>query len=64
MTTPSRGSEAAHRQDASEREGPVARHPWVPPTVTELPKLTDLTLATGSPIPGFGNTGGGGSTVF
>jgi hypothetical protein len=38
------------------------RMPWVAPTVEELPRLTDLTLATGDPIPGGGNTGGG--TVF
>jgi hypothetical protein len=38
------------------------RTQWVAPTVEELPRLTDLTLATGDPIPGGGNTGGG--TVF
>jgi len=64
MTTPSHGPDTAPRQDGSQSEQPVAKQPWVPPTLTELPKLTDLTLATGSPIPGFGNTGGGGSTVF
>jgi len=36
---------------------------WVRPEVTELPRLTDLTLQTGSPIPGFGDPGSG-STVF
>lgn len=40
------------------------RRPWVPPAVTELPKLTDLTLASDDPIGGGGGTGGGGSTVF
>jgi hypothetical protein len=35
---------------------------WVSPELTELPRLTDLTLMTGAPIPGWGNTGG--STVF
>jgi hypothetical protein len=43
---------------------PVARAPWVPPCVTDLPKLTELTLQTGSPIDGGGGTGGGGSTVI
>ena len=42
------------------------RRPWVAPVVTDLPRLTDLTLTTGSPqgnpIPGSGTTGGG-STV-
>jgi len=38
------------------------RRPWVAPVVTDLPRLTDLTLTTGSPIPGSGNTGTG-STV-
>lgn len=37
-----------------------ARRPWTPPAVRELPKLTDLTLA--SPIGGSGGIGG--STVF
>jgi hypothetical protein len=37
---------------------------WVSPALTELPRLTDLTLQTGSPIPGIGDPGGGGSTVF
>jgi hypothetical protein len=31
--------------------------------VTDLPRLTDLTLSTGIPIPGSGDTGGTGSTV-
>jgi len=42
----------------------LARRPWVSPLVTDLPRLTDLTLSTGAgnPIPGSGNTGSG-STV-
>jgi hypothetical protein len=36
------------------------RRPWQTPELTELPKLTDLTLISG--IPGGGGTGG--STVF
>jgi hypothetical protein len=42
----------------------AARRPWTPPTVEDLPKLTDLTLITGDPIGGGGGTGGGGSSVF
>ncbi len=38
------------------------RSPWRAPTLSELPKLTALTLA--SAIGGGGGTGGGGSTVF
>lgn len=38
------------------------RAAWEQPVITELPKLTELTLLTGSGIPGSGNTGGG--TVF
>jgi hypothetical protein len=38
------------------------RRPWIAPLLRELPKLTDLTLA--SAIGGGGGTGGGGSTVF
>jgi hypothetical protein len=37
---------------------------WVQPEITDLPRLTELTLLTGSPIPGGGGTGGGGGTVF
>ena len=40
---------------------PDTRRPWVAPRVDELPRLTELTLATGPGIPGGG---GGGSTVF
>ena len=43
---------------------PVTRAPWMAPCVTDLPKLTELTLQTGSPIDGGGGTGGGGSTVI
>jgi hypothetical protein len=39
-----------------------ARRVWTLPVLSELPKLTDLTLA--SAIGGGGGTGGGGSTVF
>lgn len=39
-----------------------ARRPWVSPRVADLPRMTDLTLTTGTPIPGGGNTGTG-STV-
>lgn len=38
------------------------RLPWRAPAVTELPRLTELTLQ--SFIPGEGFPGGGGSTVF
>ena len=38
-----------------------SKRKWVSPEVTELPRLTDLTLQTGAPI---GGGGGGGSTVF
>ena len=40
------------------------RAPWTAPAVSELPRLTELTLQTGGGIPGGGGTGGGGSTVF
>jgi hypothetical protein len=40
------------------------RLPWEPPSVAPLPRLTELTLATGGGIPGGGGTGGGGSTVI
>jgi hypothetical protein len=41
--------------------GVAARKPWARPTVTDLPRLTELTLTTGPTIPGGG---GGGSTVI
>jgi hypothetical protein len=41
-----------------------SRKRWVPPEVTDLPRLTELTLQTGSPIVGGGSTGSGGSSVF
>jgi hypothetical protein len=34
----------------------------MPPVVTDLPRLTQLTLTTGTPIPG--GSGSGGSTVI
>lgn len=37
------------------------KKPWVQPAVTDLPRLTDLTLQTGSPV---GDPVGGGSSVF
>jgi hypothetical protein len=40
------------------------RRAWVRPQVTDLPRLTELTLLTGGGIPGGGGTGGGGTTTF
>ena len=40
------------------------RLPWESPRVSKLPRLTELTLATGGGIPGGGGTGGSGSTVI
>ena len=42
----------------------TGRSPWVAPRVEALPRLTELTLATGGGIPGGGGTGGAGSTVI
>ena len=42
---------------------PPERKVWVAPEIVDLLRLTDLTLQTGSPIPGFGDPGSG-STVF
>lgn len=44
--------------------GAPERSPWVAPLVEALPRLTELTLATGGGIPGGGGTGGSGSTVI
>jgi len=43
---------------APRAELPAVRKAWVCPEIRDLPKLTDLTLLTGSPIPGGGGTGG------
>ena len=45
-----------------QQRGELVKRPWLEPAVTQLPKLSDLTLQ--SPIPGGGGTGGGGSTVI
>jgi hypothetical protein len=47
----------------AETSGDKPRARWQQPSVTELPKLTDLTLLTGGGIPGGGDPGGT-STVF
>ena len=44
------------------RVGGLHQEALLHPDVQDLPKLTDLTLLTGSPIPGTGGTGG--SSVF
>lgn len=40
------------------------RRPWMAPSISELPRLTELTLQTGPGIPGECEIGGGGSTCF
>ena len=37
---------------------PAAKAPWAPPTIVELPKLTELTLQSGNPVGGIGSGGG------
>jgi hypothetical protein len=49
--------------DSSAAPAPTPRKAWKAPVVTRLPRLTDLTLATGSGIPGDANIGTG-STVI
>lgn len=48
----------------SSRARTATRAAWESPEVTPLPRLTELTLATGGGIPGGGGTGGSGSTVI
>ena len=50
------------RRTPEDRPAAITRAPWIVPRVTDLPKLTELTLQTGSPIGGGGDTGG--STVI
>jgi len=40
------------------------RKAWQAPALEKLPKLTELTLQSGSSIDGWGSTSSGGSTVF
>lgn len=58
MDTP---SQSDIERDGESPQGPK-RKKWVSPQIIDLPRLTDLTLA--SPILGGGDTGGGGSGVF
>ena len=61
MQNEPRGPSDTHIDEADHAD---ERRPWVQPSVEDLPRLTDLTLQTGDPIPGGGGTGGGGGTVF
>lgn len=54
----------SNRPDRGEVPEQPQKRQWVKPELTELPRLTDLTLQSGSPIPGIGDPGGGGGTVF
>jgi len=51
--------EPSRPTDVKAPAGSGSRRPWQAPELTELPKLTDLTLISG--IPGGGGSGG---TVF
>ena len=60
MENPAQAKNELSAHDSPEEE---TRATWSSPEVRELPRLTDLTLQTGSAIVGGGNTGDG-STVF
>jgi len=63
MQKPER-SATQHSADTDGNESVIERRrTWTPPTLEQLPKLTELTLVTGNSIPGGGDVGGG-STVF
>jgi hypothetical protein len=53
------------RQQPTEDEGQNTPNSskW-PPTIAELPRLSELTLQSTAPIPGGGGVGGGGTTVI
>ena len=56
---------AAPTLDPSQAAHPAGRRPREAPGVTDLPRLTALTLGYGpGGIPGGGGTAGGGSTVI
>jgi len=40
-----------------------SKRAWITPNIEVLPRLSELTLQSPTPIPGGGGTGGGGSTV-
>lgn len=50
-------------EHALDRTAGASRRPWTAPRVEELPRLTELTLATGDPVDGEVGVGSG-STVF
>lgn len=51
--------------NSSSADKPAAgRRAWVAPRVETLPRLTNLTLATGNPIDGGGDVNSPGSSVF
>jgi hypothetical protein len=52
------------RDETSSTQPASARRVWSTPRVADLPRLSELTLATGPSIPGGGGPGGGGSTVI
>jgi len=41
-----------------------SKRAWITPNIEVLPRLSELTLQSPTPIPGGGGTGGGGSTVI
>ena len=53
------------RNASSPRPQPAAseRLPWEAPSITPLPRLTELTLTTGPGIPGGGDIGGGATVI-
>ncbi|MBB4637267.1 hypothetical protein [Longimicrobium terrae] len=53
-------------ENTTSSQASASRRPWTAPRVQELPRLTQLTLATGGGIPGGDPdvVDSGGSTVF
>ena len=54
---------ALDRSAATPKTPSATRRAWVSPEVTDLPRLTELTLQTGPSVPCGGGSGGGGSVV-
>ena len=49
-----------HAREAND----ARKRAWISPSISQLPRLTDLTLQSPMPVEGGGGTEGGGSTVI
>src|SRR4051812_42220941 len=62
-STPGAPLSAENHMQARKPRPTSNRQPWETPVLQPLPRLTELTLATGGGIPGGGDIGGGSTVV-